>query len=196
VPPEASLVPTIITAIIAAAAVFTIGLNWHYHSTQEKRSRKYEQVRISREIWVEVLKQNRLIHEWPLDNTDSLGNIDYKKLKREMDSVKNDLDYFVYFFEKGEITEPDILGYYRKRVVDIRNNIGLITKQGVYSHVKGWDETKEILGGIERYLEKTNEFKNPDEIIRREVIPTYEYHKTDEDRRMAGGAPNISLRLY
>lgn len=115
---------------------------------EEERAKKHEQFRICREIWIELLRQNRLIHEWPL-----VDEPDYKMLKRYMDSLKNDLDYFVFFVEKGEINEPDILEYYLKRVDDVDKNIKLISK-GV-SGMEGWDETKEVLALINKYKELT-----------------------------------------
>jgi hypothetical protein len=156
---DTSLAPIIIPAIIAAAAVITIVTNWYYHRTQEKRSRKYEQFRICREIWNEILKQNRFIHEWPIE-----GANDRMKLKRYMELLKNDLDYFVFFVEKGELYEPSILQYYRKKVSSVKANVGEISKyHPTYIDVKDYQETKDIMSLIDKYYGLTARFKEEKE---------------------------------
>jgi hypothetical protein len=102
-----------VTAIVVSLVLFRIG---------QRSTEKTEQVRICREIWSGIGTQNRLIHEWPLGNNDRI------KLKRAMDSLKNDLGYFVFFVEKGEINDPDILEYYCKRVSDVDKDMRLISR--------------------------------------------------------------------
>jgi hypothetical protein len=63
----------------------------------------------------------------------------------------------MFFVEKGEIKEPDILEYYRKRVSDVEKNIGFISKQ--YIDVNGYEETQEILSLIRKYYELTIKIK-------------------------------------
>jgi hypothetical protein len=75
-----------------------------------------------------------------------------------MDSLKNDLDYFVFFVEKGEINAPDILEYYLKRVDDVDKNIKGASKR--ITGVDGWDETKEVLALINKYKELTKNLKS------------------------------------
>jgi hypothetical protein len=114
----------------------------------EERAKKHEQFRICREIWVELLKQNRLIHEWPLEDAP-----DYKMLKRYMDLLKNDLDYFVFFVKKGEINAPDILEYYSKRVDDVNE-----TSRGLASMSQVWRngmKQRGVLDLIREYKELT-----------------------------------------
>jgi hypothetical protein len=149
---EPSVVLAVAAIVVSGAAV---GVTIVLFRIGQKRSKKSEQIRISREIWNEILKQNRFIHEWPIAEAS-----DRIKLKRYMDSLRNDLDYFVFFVEKGEITEPHILQYYRKKVTDIKSNVNEIYKSyPAYIDVKDYKETKEILGLIEKYYELTNKIK-------------------------------------
>jgi hypothetical protein len=74
-----------VVAIVVSLVLFYIG---------QKRSKKTEQVRICREIWSGIGTKNRLIHEWPLGDTDRI------RLKRALDSLKNDLGYYVLCRER------------------------------------------------------------------------------------------------
>jgi 5-bromo-4-chloroindolyl phosphate hydrolysis protein len=81
-----------------------------------------------------------------------------------MDSLKNDLDYFVFFVEKGEINEPDILRYYRKKLSSVKTNVNEISKyHPTYIDVKDYEETKEILGLIKKYYDLTDKIKDDKE---------------------------------
>jgi hypothetical protein len=142
----------VIPVVLSAIAIFVSGLLFYFGY---RRGKKSEQVRISREIWNEILKQNRFIHEWPIAEAS-----ERIKLKRYMDSLRNDLDYFVFFVKEGEISERKILQYYRKKVTDIKANINEIYKSyPSYIDVKDFQETKEILGLIEKYNELTDNIK-------------------------------------
>jgi len=132
----------IITISIAALAVIVSVLSW-------TRSRKSEQVRISKEIWDDIGPRIRAIHEWPFER----GEPDFIKLKREMDFVKNDLGYFVFFVEKGEIRDRDILEYYNDRMNDVDKNMQRIMNN--YLITKEWEEVKEILEFIKKYFKLT-----------------------------------------
>jgi hypothetical protein len=41
------------------------------------------------------------------------------RMRKAMDSLTNELDYFVYLAEKGEIKDSIVLEYYRKRLIPI-----------------------------------------------------------------------------
>jgi hypothetical protein len=141
----------VIPVILSAIAIGVSGVSFYFGY---RRSKKSEQVHISREIWNEILKQNRLIHRWPI-----AGAGDRNLLKRYMDSLIIDLDYFVFFVKEGEISERKILQYYRKRVIDIKANINEVYSYEAYEDVKDFNETKEILGLIEKYNKLTDKFK-------------------------------------
>ena len=157
-----AILPSIVIAIAAIIALVLTRVHFHAGEKRaaagEERAKKYEQFRICREIWNEILKQNRLIHEWPLETKP-----DRKMLKRYMDSLRHDLDYFVFFVEKGEKYEPDILRYYRKKVSDVKTNVNMINQHTDLKDVNGWDESKEILNLIEKYYDLTDKFKEDKE---------------------------------
>jgi hypothetical protein len=123
-----------VAAIVVSLFLFRIG---------QRRTKKTEQVHICREIWIGIGSQNRFIHDWPLVDNDRI------KLKAAMDSLKNDLGYFVFFVQKGEIDEPDILEYYCKRVSSVEKNMRL-------ADFKSYVETGEILGLVRKYYELTD----------------------------------------
>jgi hypothetical protein len=97
------VLPVVAIIVSVAAIVVSLGLFRIGH----RRTKKTEQVRICREIWSGIGTQNRFIHDWPLGNNDQPSN--RIKLKAAMDSLKNDLGYFVFFVQKGEIDDPDVL---------------------------------------------------------------------------------------
>ena len=70
-----------------------------------------------------------------------------------MDFVKNDLGYFVFFVEKGEIRDRDILEYYNDRMNDVDKNMQRIMNN--YLITKEWEEVKEILEFIKKYFKLT-----------------------------------------
>ena len=69
-----------------------------------------------------------------------------------MESLKNDLSYFVFFVEKGEIDEHDILEYYCGRVSDVERNMRL-------ADFRSYEETEQILDLIRKYYELTGKIK-------------------------------------
>jgi hypothetical protein len=70
----------VIPVVLSAIAIAVSGVSFYFGY---RRSKKSEQVRISREIWNEILKQNRFIHEWPIAEAGKRI-----KLKRYMDHSK------------------------------------------------------------------------------------------------------------
>src|SRR5919106_3390043 len=140
-----------IISIIALVASVTVPvIIFHFTQTRNKRS---EQVRICREIWDGIGIQNRSIHDWPLLETE-----DRKPLKKYMEYLKNDLSYFVFFVEKGEIEDRNVLEYYRTRISEVERNIKKITSMGsAYADIRNYEETKEIQRLVRKYFELTEE---------------------------------------
>jgi hypothetical protein len=83
--------------------------------------------------------------------------MDYKVLRRAIDSVTNDLGYYVFFVKNGEIKDPDILEYYDKRISDLKDLIDFIIKQ--YPIMTEYPVTQELLDQIKKYYESTNKIK-------------------------------------
>jgi hypothetical protein len=76
-------------------------------------------------------------------------NRDNMKMIKAMDSLINELDYFVYLIEKGEIKGSTLREYYRKRLVNIFSTAIFINK--AYPDSKGYSEIQKILHLIQKY---------------------------------------------
>ena len=127
-----------VAAVIVSVALFSIGYT---------RSKKSEQIRISRDLWDGIRTQSRIIHEWPLKNDSTPQS--RMDLIRTLDSLENDLRYFVYLIKKKEIKEPIIKEYYQKQLrdVDVDANVKLIGRQ----HPEMKRYTQEIIDLIKEY---------------------------------------------
>ena len=138
----------------AAAVIVSVALFYFGH----RRSKKSEQIRISRDLWQDIRTQNRFIHEWPLKNDQSADSL--MKLISALESLEDDLRYFVHLIEIEEIKEPIILEYYgiQLHAVKVYSNVEFIGKQ----HPMMKEYTWGILGLIKEYhslLAKKKKYK-------------------------------------
>src|SRR5215216_7754138 len=134
-------------ALIVSVVLFIIG---------HKRSKKSEQVRISRYIWESIRIQYRIIHEWPMKDNATLQSEDSQKIadsqmevRRALYLLNDDLSYFVYLVDKGEIVDSSILEYYRKQLSHVHVDVNHIMSW--YPHVKEYRPSHEIIEHIKKY---------------------------------------------
>lgn len=106
------------------------------------------------EIWDRIETQEHIIEEWSVEDP---VRRDGTKMIRALDSLKNELDYFVYLTEKGEIKDSVVREYYRKRLLNIFVTARFINKQ--YPESQYYSGTQEILNLIEKYHKLTDKMK-------------------------------------
>jgi trans-2-enoyl-CoA reductase len=140
---------------VAALAVSVISLGVSY--TTLRRTKKSEEIRISREIWDRIDAHEGIIEKWTLgDHSDE----DNRKAIGAIDSLINEMDYFVYLTENREIEDPVVRDYYRKRLIPIFRTAKFIDKQDPQS--TNHSGTQKILGLIEKYhkvIGKTRDYE-------------------------------------
>jgi hypothetical protein len=79
------------------------------------RSKKSEQIRVSREIWDRIDAQEEIFEKMTMEDMSS--SIDNRmKLIKAIDSLTNELDYFVYLVEKDDIKNSIVREYYRRKI--------------------------------------------------------------------------------
>lgn len=144
-----------VAIVLAAAAAIVSGLTFYFGYARNKKS---EQIRISRDLWDGIRTQNRFIHQWPLTTKDPHSADSRMELINALESLKDDLDYFVYLMREGEIEAPIIRQYYRRQLRDakIHFNVKMIETQ----HSEMQKYTKKVLDLIEEYYLLTGK---PDE---------------------------------
>lgn len=82
------------------------------------------------------------------------------KMVKAMNSLRIELDYFVYLAEKGEIRDSIVREYYRKRLFPIFGTAKFIDKK--YPGTGDYSGTREILNLIKKYhgiIHKTKEYE-------------------------------------
>jgi hypothetical protein len=134
-----------ISALVVSMSLFYVG---------HTRSKKSDQIRISREIWDRIENQEHIIEGWTIEDPVSR---DEMKVVRAMNSLKNEMGYFVNLIEEGEIKEAFITEHYRKKLFDIYGTMHYINKQ--YPDAKQYSATQEILDLIRRYHDLTGKMK-------------------------------------
>jgi hypothetical protein len=116
-----------------------------FPSLGHTRAKKSEEIRISREIWDRIDPQVRIIERWT-------GSGDSLPPMNALDSLMNELDYFVYLTENGEIKDPTIREYYRKRLLPIFMTLKTVEAWNADSE---YAVPYEILKLIEKYHDIT-----------------------------------------
>jgi hypothetical protein len=120
------------------------------------RSKKSEQIRVSREIWDRIDAQEEIFEKMTMEDMSS--SIDNRmKLIKAIDSLTNELDYFVYLVEKDDIKNSIVREYYRKRLVPIFRTAKFIDEK--YPDTGDYSRTKEILDRIAKYHKITHKMK-------------------------------------
>lgn len=76
---------------------------------------------------------------------------------KTIDSLRNELNYFVYLEEKGEIKDPIVTEYYRKRLLPIYRTVKFIEKK--YPGTGEYSGTGKIVDIIEKYHQITRKTK-------------------------------------
>jgi hypothetical protein len=136
-----------IAALVISAITFYVG---------HTRSKKSEQFRFSREIWDRIDEQEKIVEKWTVAD-DISRERERLNMGESMESLKTELDYFVYLAEKGEIEDTVVSEYYRKRLFRIYATIRWINKQ--YPHAQKHSKTQDILDLIEKYHKLMNKMK-------------------------------------
>lgn len=83
------------------------------------------------------------------------------RMIKAMDSLRNELDYFVYLTKEGEIKDPIVIEYYRKRLFSIYGTAKFVDKK--YPGTGKYSGTDEILDLIKKYHEITHKTKEYEE---------------------------------
>jgi hypothetical protein len=124
-----------IAGLLVAAITFYIG---------HTRGKKSEQLHISREIWDAMYAQQDsisiLLKE---DDPDYI-----KKIVLAINRLRDQLGYFVYLTEKGEINDPVVREYYRKQ---LRHTNGLAILMFANDKLNDFDGPQDILNLIRKY---------------------------------------------
>lgn len=137
-----------IAAVVTSVSLFNVG---------HTRSKKSDQIRISREIWDRIETQENIIEGW---TTEDPVLRDGMEVVRAMDSLKTSWN-ILYIINQGEIRELFITEYYQKKLLDIYATMHFINKK--YPDTKQYSRTWEILYLIERYHKLTGKMKEYEE---------------------------------
>jgi hypothetical protein len=135
-----------ITALGVSIVTFYIG---------HTRAKKSEEIRMSREIWDRIDAQEKIIEKWTVADRNTENNM---KMINAMDSLTNEIDYFVYLVENGEINDSVVREYYRKRLLPIFMTAKFIDKQNPES--KDYSGTQKILELIKKYHKVTGKMED------------------------------------
>jgi hypothetical protein len=142
-----------IVALVASAVV--PALLFYFGHT---RSKKSEQIRISREIWDRIETQYHIIKTWTLLKEPVRQSMESRiGLKRARGTLRNELGYLVRLVEEDEIQEPFIFEYYQEKLFDIHFIAKSIGKW--YADIRGYREMQEILELVKKYHELTDKIK-------------------------------------
>jgi hypothetical protein len=106
----------IIAIIPIILSLIALGVSFFAFYIPHRRAKKSEGIRVSREIWDRIDRQERFIENWTMQDHSSGDSLPPMKA---MDSLMNELNYFVYLTENGEIKDATIREYYRKRLLPI-----------------------------------------------------------------------------
>jgi hypothetical protein len=151
-----------IVALVVSAVVSA--LLFYYGHTRGKKS---EQIRIGREIWDRIETQYQIIKDWILEREAVHHEPQSRKeLRRAIRSLRNELRYFVYLTEEGEMKERLVLEYYRERMSEVQNNVRFINK--LYADIRSYPEMQEILDLVKKYhilIGKIKEYEAQDSSI-------------------------------
>jgi hypothetical protein len=90
------------------------------------RTKKSEEIRLSREIWDRIDAREDIIEKWTVGDQ---SNESTMNMINAMDSLTNEINYFVYLMENGEINKSVVREYYRKRLLHIFRTAKFINKQ-------------------------------------------------------------------
>jgi hypothetical protein len=131
---------------VAGAALLVAVFTWYIGHT---RSKKSDQIRISREIWDHIDAEEKIIESWS-QNDPSRSNLD---MINALDSLVNELGLFVNFTKWGEIKDSTIRNYYRGRLLRIFKTAKFINKLTTKEHPEGKDYSgaEDLLRLIEDY---------------------------------------------
>lgn len=136
-----------IVALLVTAVTFYIG---------HTRSKKSDQIHISREIWDLIESQEEIFETISIADlsTDADKRI---RIVKTMDSLGNELDYFVYLTKEGEIKDSVVTEYYRKRLLRIYGTAKFIEKK--YPGTGEYSGTGRIIDLIKKYHQITHKAK-------------------------------------
>jgi hypothetical protein len=135
-----SLIVSIVSLLVSAGVSICIFYVGH------KRTKKSEEIHISREIWDRIDMYESIIEKWTVEDRSSENTLE---MINAMDSLTNELGYFVYLMENREITNYVIREYYRKRLLPVFRTLKFIDKQ--YPESKESSGTKKVYELIEKY---------------------------------------------
>jgi hypothetical protein len=138
----ADLVTEIVAPLALAVSVISLTISYISHA----RTKKSEEIRISREIWDRIDVHEGIIEKWTIEDQNRENNM---KMINAIDSLINEMDYFVYLTENREIKDSIVREYYRKRLLPIFKTAQFINKQHPGS--KDYSGTQKILNLIEKY---------------------------------------------
>jgi hypothetical protein len=151
------------TDIIAIGVSLTaLGISIVTFYIGHTRAKKSEEIHISREIWDRIDRPERIIEHWTMDDHSSGDSL---PPMNTMDSLMKELDYFVYLTENGEIKDPTIREYYRKRLLPIFMTV---------KTVEAWNADPEyaIHYEILKLIEKYHDITGKMDEYRKEFITT------------------------
>ena len=128
------------TSISDFVAIIALAVPAILYFIGHTRSKKSEQIRISREVWSNIDAQETILEKMTMENLSSSSDSRMKMIKT-VDSLINELEYFV-FLTKSEMKDASVREYYRKRLLPISRTIKFINKQHPESKESG---TQKIL---------------------------------------------------
>src|SRR5689334_11928612 len=117
----ADLVTEIVAPLALAVSVISLTISYINYA----RTKKSEEIRISREIWDRIDAHEGIIEKWTIGDQNTENNM---KMINAMDSLINEMDYFVYLTENREIKDSIVREYYRKRLLPIFRTAQFINK--------------------------------------------------------------------
>jgi hypothetical protein len=136
----------VIEIVALSVSVISLGISVVTFYINHTRTKKSEEIRMSREIWDRIDTHEDIIEKWTIGDRSVENNME---MINAMDSLANEMDYFVYLTENGEINDSVVREYYRKRLLPIFKTARFINKQ--YPESKDYSGTQKILGLIEKY---------------------------------------------
>lgn len=140
----------LVTDIVAVVALVVSTMSLMISYISHAGIKKSEEIRISREIWDRIDAHEGIIEKWmEMIITGDHNKEDNMKMINAMDSLTNEVDYFVYLTENREINDSVVRDYYRKRLLPIFRTAKSINKQ--YPQSADYSGTQKILDLIQKY---------------------------------------------
>jgi hypothetical protein len=121
----------IVGSIALLASAFTFYISYSQAAKRDIEASQSEQIKTSRELWAGIIakyeqfKEDKFEAELNEDIARAQSDPDIgvelarTKIRRKVNPMFAEIDYFGYLISRGEINDKVVLGYYRDQLIDI-----------------------------------------------------------------------------